>query len=251
MTSVAVIIPCFEQGSFLAEAVACALHQGPLVREIVVVDDGSTDDATRIVLDRLHQAASRLPVSLKIFRNQSNLGLAAARNVGIRQAQSEIILPLDADDLIADSYVPQVLGLVQDVSKPFIAYSRARFFGLAEGPWVLPPFSMEAMRQDNCIYASALFRRADWLACGGYSEDMTFLEDYDFWLKVLALGARVYRHDEELFFYRRHEANMTVRVDEERRRQALAAIQNRHKGFFTGLCVAGQGSAADAVRPPP
>src|SRR5438309_8808465 len=88
---ISVVMPCFNHGEFLPEAAASVARLGREDIEIVVVDDGSTDERTREVMDELAERGT------KVIR-QENKGLAAARNAGIAASQGEYILPLDADD---------------------------------------------------------------------------------------------------------------------------------------------------------
>ncbi len=91
--SVAVVIPCYNQARFLADAVESVLWQSLAAREIIVVDDGSTDD-TRTV-------AARYKVK---YVHQANQGLARARNRGITETSGEYLVFLDADDrLLTDA----------------------------------------------------------------------------------------------------------------------------------------------------
>src|ERR1035437_4628757 len=88
---VSVVIPCFNHGEFLPEAVASVTQIGRDDVELIVVDDGSTDELTGREMDKL------VAQGIKVVQ-QGNKGLAAARNAGILAAQGEYIFPLDADD---------------------------------------------------------------------------------------------------------------------------------------------------------
>src|SRR5437870_3445753 len=88
---ITVIIPCYNHGEYVAEAVASALEQTVSVSEVIVVDDAS-DELTRVACVELQSNR------VKVIRHEKNRGLVATRNTGIQAATSEIILPLDADD---------------------------------------------------------------------------------------------------------------------------------------------------------
>src|SRR5437879_507126 len=94
---VSVIIPCFNQGATLDEAVASVLNQTFTDFEIVIVNDGSTDPFTSELLANYHRPRTRVITT-------ANGGLAAARNTAIRNSRGKYILPLDADDRIAPEY---------------------------------------------------------------------------------------------------------------------------------------------------
>src|ERR1019366_6284284 len=95
---VSVIMPCFNHGEFLAEAVASVTEIGRDDVELIVVDDGSTDERTRQEVDKL------VAQGIKVIR-QENKGVAAARNAGILASQGEFIFPLDADDRLRPGWI--------------------------------------------------------------------------------------------------------------------------------------------------
>ena len=103
MPLISVIIPCYNQGQYLAESIGSALASDYQELEIIVVDDGSTDPETIALLDQLAYSKTRLI-------RQENRGLAAARNWGIAEAQGTYILPLDADDRIGPQYISQAVA---------------------------------------------------------------------------------------------------------------------------------------------
>lgn len=196
MSLVTVVIPCFNAGELLREAVASALDQDHAELEVVVVDDGSTDATTQAVLKELPGPRVRVI-------HQANAGPATARNTAIRAARGEYILPLDADDRFDPTYAGKALAAMQADPRVGIVYCDAMKFGAESGIWRLPAFSLEEMAVDNVIFCSSLFRKADWETVGGYRESLRHgMEDYEFWLRVLSLGREVVKLPEPLFFYR-------------------------------------------------
>lgn len=206
MTLVSVVVPCFNAGHFLVEAVESALAQQGADVEVIVVDDGSNDPAT---LEALAKVAAMDRVRCFF---QANGGPAAARNRGIREASGEFILPLDADDRFDHRYAAMALDAFRSDPGLGIVYCRALKFGEEQGEWVLPDYGPEEMAVDNVIFCSAMFRRSDWVAVGGYNEALRRgMEDYDFWLRLLRLGRRVHQLPEPLFHYRILPASRTTR----------------------------------------
>jgi len=204
MSRVSVVIPCYNAGATLDEAVQSALAQTWDDLEVVVVDDGSSDPATIALLDGANWPRTR------VIR-QANAGPAAARNVAIRASTGEFILPLDADDRIAPSYVAKALAILQERPEVGIVYCRAERFGAANGPWELPDYDIRELAIDNVIFVTSLFRRADWERVGGFNEHLRHgVEDYDFWLKLVGLGRDVVQLDEVLFHYRVQASSRTT-----------------------------------------
>jgi len=222
---VSVVMPCFNQGQFLAEAIESVLSQTFSRIEIVVVEDCSTDGITRDLVRR-----SRFPRTRTILHN-TNRGVAATRNTGVRAARGTYILPLDADDKLAPTFVEQALGKLQDGTAD-VCYSRVMFFGNDQGEYALQPFSVERMLRNNLVVNTALYRKAAWAGVGGYAEAMTTgNEDWDFWLSFIEQGNRFHRLEEPLFFYRRHGRSRTdlARETQESLRSKMFA---RHKALY-------------------
>ncbi|MGO4665157.1 glycosyltransferase [Bosea sp. 2RAB26] len=199
-----IVIPCFNYGRFVVEAVRSAQAQTVASIEVIVVDDGSTDPSTVAVLDRL---AADGEITLIRTVNQ---GLPAARNSGIAAARGEYICCLDADDLIEPVYLEATIALMRTDSSVGFAFSHVRFFGDVEETWETRDFDIDEALVSNFTAVSAVFRRDDWEAAGGYAPIMRGgFEDWEFWIRLSALGrrGRVIRHP--LFLHRRHGRTMT------------------------------------------
>lgn len=196
MARVSIIIPCYNAGVFLNEAVESGLAQTWQDLEIMIVDDGSTDPLTRQIIQQAAWPRTRVV-------SQANAGPSAARNRAIELATGEYILPLDADDTIEPEYVAKAVAVLDARPEVGIVYCKARKFGAEEGVWNLPAFSLEELVIDNVIFVTALYRKSDWQCVGGYNEALRHgVEDYDFWVKMAHLGRQVVQLDECLFNYR-------------------------------------------------
>lgn len=206
MTSVAIVIPVFNVGAELLESVASARAQTHDAVEIIVVDDGSTEESALLALNQV--AADGVRVLRK-----PNGGIASAVNVGLQDSESEYVLRLDSDDLIEPSYVAIAAQLLDTNPNLGIVSCLGDYFGAARGPFFLEQFSMGKMLHGNLIHACSLFRRSDWLEVGGLDEHLVVLEDYSFWLKILGLGRTVYTIPETLFHYRRRPGQLTSQAD--------------------------------------
>lgn len=228
MNKISIVIPCFNAGATLDGAVQSALAQTWPDVEIVIVDDGSTDADT---LQRLKEAGwPRTRVM-----HQTNAGPAAARNRAIGEATGEYILPLDADDLFEPTYAAKAAVVLDAQPEAGIVYARAMKFGVEQGPWEINDYSPDELALGNVIFASAMFRKADWSAVGGYDEALRHgLEDYDFWIKLVHLGRKVVRLDESLLRYRTHARSRTTEFerDEEQKVATYARIFSNNRDFF-------------------
>ena len=209
-SKVSVVIPCYNQGAYLEEAVHSVLAQTYPDLEIIIVDDGSTDSGTVNLLKTLTHP------KVRSIRTE-NQGLAAARNNGIREASGVYILPLDADDKIGPEYLADAVPILDRHRDIGIVYCEAAYFGAREGHWALPDYTPEQILYQNLIFCSALFRRKDWEAAGGYNINMVYgWEDWDFWLSLIRLGTKVYRIPKVHFYYRIRNASMIQAMDDEK-----------------------------------
>lgn len=221
-----IIVPCFNYGRFVREAVESALRQTVASLEVVVVDDGSTDPDTHKVLADLE-----LLPRVRVVRQQ-NAGLPSARNTGIALAGGEYICCLDADDTLEPTYMEMAIAVMETDRSVGFAYSWAQLFGDETRVWQARDFDIEEALIDNHTSVVAVFRRDDWIAAGGYGPDMRQgYEDWEFWLRLSALGrqGRVLRTP--LFNHRRHGRTMTH--DAHAKRQGIIrSMRARNPGLF-------------------
>ncbi|MFC7361104.1 glycosyltransferase family 2 protein [Nocardioides astragali] len=199
---VSIVIPCFNDGAYVGEAVESALAQTQPAVEIIVVDDGSTDATTRTVLEALQSDAVQV-------HRQGNRGLSAARNAGIALATGDYVLPLDSDDRISPDYVQLATAVLDARPRVGIVGGGIEFFGLTTGRARPTYDGIASMLFENRLYACSVTRRADWEAVGGYPEHVRFAEDWIYWLRILGLGRDVHILDETVWFYRQRPGQMT------------------------------------------
>ena len=205
---VSVVIPCFNHGEFLPEAVRSATVVERNDTELIVVDDGSTDERTRQEMDVLSAQGT------KVIR-QTNKGLAAARNAGILAARGEYLFPLDADDRLRPGWIHDGIRILESNPQVGVVYGDAQCFGTRSDRWTTGPFNRDRLLQWNYIHASALYRRSVWEQNGGYDCRMLQgYEDWDFWLGALEHGWQFAYMREVFFDYRQAEISMVTRARE-------------------------------------
>ncbi len=204
---ISVVIPCFNHGEFLSEAVASVTGIGRDDIELIVVDDGSTDKRTLEEMDKLGARG------IKVIR-QENKRLAAARNAAIAASRGEYIFPLDADDRMRSGWIDRAIEILRSDPKVGVVYGDAECFGTRTGPWETGPLDLDRMLDMNYIHASALYRRSVWEQNGGYDGTMPVqgLEDWDFWLGALEHGWHFSYIPEVFFEYRQATESMITRA---------------------------------------
>ncbi len=228
LPEVLVVIPCYGQAHLLPQAVrSVAAQTWPNVR-CVIVDDGSPDDTAAVARDLIAQ----LPQARIELLRQQNRGLAAARNAGIRAARSPFVLPLDADDVLLPDAVAAMVAVLQGGAGFSVVTPLGRTFGDVDLPLVTLPMTPRRLRSGNCLVYCSMFTRAAFERAGGYDETMRQgYEDWDFWLRLLAGGARFAHLPRDLFRYRKHGRSMLT--DADRKAPLLRArIAQNHPTLF-------------------
>jgi glycosyltransferase involved in cell wall biosynthesis len=201
---VSVIIPCFKQADFLAEAIESVQAQTYTCHEIIVIDDGSPDNTEEV--------ARRYP-TVRYLR-QDNRGLPSARNAGIRASHGNYLVFLDADDRLLPAHFELNLQGFESKPEAAIVCGDYRLFGTGE-IWHVHrcdpmPDHYGALLRSNFIGPPhpAMFRREVVLEVGMFREKLTSCEDLDLYLRM-AKGRTIYCHHQMVAEYRRHAAQMS------------------------------------------
>lgn len=223
VAKVAIIIPCFNHGLYLGKCLDSVLSQTFDDWVCVVVNDGSRDD-TGVITKQYSQQEPRFQ-----YVKQKNLGLSRARNNGIRACNSEYILPLDADDMIASTYLEKTLVEIENKPDVKLVYTNCDLFGLVDGPFMLPDYSFRLLLMNNLITATALYRRTDYDLTSGYDPKLRAgLEDWDFWLSLLDRDSIVQKVNETLFKYRQREKSMIRSIPKDQSQKIRNYLYYKH-----------------------
>ena len=223
---VSVIIPCYNHGAFIQEAIDSVKAQTYKDWEIIIVNDGSDDVETIEQLDRLKQKGFYVI-------DISNSGVSVARNLAIAVAKGDFIMPLDADDKIAPRYLEEALKVFQDKAEVKLVYSECEYFGSRTGISPVPTFTMDGMLFENLIFNSALFKKSIAIQIGGYDE--TFLEgweDWEFYLRFIKDVTEVYKLPAINYFYRIKQVSRNSLIKDRRREICEQQIYKKHIALF-------------------
>ncbi len=227
---VSIIIPTYNRAHLVCEAIDSALAQTYPHKEVIVVDDGSTDD-TRGIVSRYGNAVR--------YIYQENRGVSAARNHGFREARGEYVLFLDSDDTLMPDALSNLLSILEGDESIAAAFGDGLFVGPDRRPLGtvsarrasgLEPSFADAVIDIPAALQSFLFRRAvlDKLN-GPFDEAMWGYEDWDILMRLAAAGGRLLGTSQVVFHYRLLGANKSSPNSPlfERRRQSF--VHNRLK----------------------
>jgi glycosyltransferase involved in cell wall biosynthesis len=203
--TVSVIIPCYNLGQYLDEAVTSVFAQTYQDFEIVIVDDGSTDATTQALLVDYRRPGTR------VIR-AAHGGLAAARNLGIANTTGSYLCSLDADDRLEPSYLAKAVRALDDDSSIAFVSSWLRTFGDEKWEWKPERCDLPTLLWENTVLTAAVVRREAVVAVGGYNTSMPAQgdEDWDLWLTLVERGYRGIILREVLFDYRRRAGSMSA-----------------------------------------
>lgn len=254
---VVVVVPCFNHGQFVADAVGSALSQEGAETRVVVVNDGSTDEGTAAACEACAALGAGGGMSdggegRVVVVHQGNAGLPAARNRGAQAAVErgwlrdergeesagwgEFVVFLDADDYLEPTFASSLARAIEadrGSGRASHAYCQERLVDKAFGVWAVPEWDPVLLLVTNLHPVTALIR-AEWLArVGGFDESMREgYEDWEFWIRLSSMGGRGVRVREPLFNWRRHSDVTMVIEAVSRHDELFGRIMRKHAGLY-------------------
>jgi glycosyltransferase involved in cell wall biosynthesis len=204
--TISVIIPAYNVAPYIGETLDSLLAQTYADYEVIVINDGSTDNTEQVILPYRERFDGRM-----IYQWQANKGLARTRNAGLRVARGRYIALLDADDIWVPEFLEKMLALIESDPTLDLVFPNAWFWGSPnfsgrEFQSVFPasePVTFEKVLRRECyIFGLALFKRELLETVGYYDEDLGASEDFDLWLRMLRQDCRFGFTREPLVKYR-------------------------------------------------
>jgi glycosyltransferase involved in cell wall biosynthesis len=202
---ISVIVPVFNGADYITEALESALAQAGASLEIIVLDDGSTDDTAKLVKNikdpRIH------------YRYQPNAGVSAARNAAIKMAKGVWLAFLDCDDVWLPNKLAEQSAYFSDFD---IIGGNAKVLGSDKD--LLPDSEIQEFNKEglaclvlgNRLLLSSVCLRREALSGREFSVGRRFGEDYDLWLRLMADGAKAFVMPKPVYKYRIHSASATA-----------------------------------------
>ncbi|HOY95272.1 MAG TPA: glycosyltransferase [Catalimonadaceae bacterium] len=177
---ITVVIPCYNHGAYLWDAIRSVENSGFRDYEMIIVDDGSTDPETQRIAKEVQEAGYHIIL-------QNNQGVAASRNNAIKLAKGKYIIPLDADNKLLAPYFFEGVKILDENPKVGVVYGDALIIGEKSGSWKNHPMVMEEILFENNIDTCTIIRKKMWEEVGGYDTNapVPTRQDYLFWLDCI------------------------------------------------------------------
>lgn len=200
---VSVIIPCYNHGKCIMDAVNSVLEQTYQNIEILIINDGSSDLQTIDLLNSINNS------KIEII-HQENAGPCVAKNNGILKSKGEYILPLDCDNKLRNEMIMKVVNIIKKTNVD-IVYCDYQFFGEKNDKCISEKFDIKKLLKYNFIENCSLYKRKVWEETGGYDVFLSKkgIEDWEFWINAARHNSSFFHLNEILFDYRVSQSSRT------------------------------------------
>lgn len=226
--SLSVIIPYYNMGAYIEECLVSVLASEYEEKEIIIVDDGSSENES---IEKLAQLESKY--SIKVYRKK-NEGLSITRNYGASKATGTYIAFLDADDTVEKTYYKKAIKVLDHYDNVFFAGCWVKYFGNSKNYW--PTFTPEPpyLLVHNMVNSSALvYKRNAFIESGQNTADLIYgMEDWDSVINLIKDGKPGVILPEALFNYRVRRGSMSSSFTRVKQLYLYSIIANRHKHLF-------------------
>jgi glycosyltransferase involved in cell wall biosynthesis len=224
---VSIVVTCYNYGKYISDCLNSILKQKYQNYEVVIIDDGSTDNTEKVVSPYLENQKIK-------YCKQENMGQAGAKNNGIRNSTGEFIAFLDADDMWADNMLEKEMALFSD-KRIGVVYSRVRFINeknkeviiKSNNKYLLPRsgnITSYLLFENIVTFSSSIVRKECLDKCGYFDESFKMGIDWDLWLRISTKYQFSYVN-EPLLIYRIHSTQMSKNHEE--RRKCSDGIMNK------------------------
>ena len=226
MPKISIVIPFYNLGSYIEEAVDSVLNQTFTDFEIIIVNDGSTDSASINLINKINNPKTT------VF-NIENQGLPAARNFGINLGSGDYIACLDADDKLHPDFLEKTIEVFDhDTQQTYgIVSTYYEHFENLNAQIKIKQFNPYALAVQNQLHVASLFRKSCWEQIGGYDTGLTGYQDWEFWLSIIEKGYQWFTVPEFLFYYRNRTGSM-VKHSDKNREALFKQIVHKDQAFY-------------------
>lgn len=222
---ISIVIPCYNNRSYVRTTVNSALNQDYENIEVIVVNDGSTEDVKSVIQDYIDTG------KIRYYEKQNGGGGAAsARNYGINVAKGKYIFPLDNDDIILENTISSLFEINEDDENTIVSPWLTYFGDDNPSVWKPSPPTNHIINHNNTPNSS-LYSKKLWSIIGGYDEKMTKgYEDWEFWIRMYRQNATFKICPKHLFLYRRdNRVNRVTTSQNQNHNELVNYIHTKHK----------------------
>lgn len=241
-----VVMPYYNLGATVDDALDSLVAQTYHGFEVIVVDDGSTEQMS---IEKLHGIEQRYSgLNLHVI-HQKNRGVAEARNTGMKQAHGKYIICLDSDDMLEPTYLEKCLVVLEGSPDIALVTAHQQMFGVTQELYKKNAYSPSALYNDNMVLTAAVFRRRAWEVAGGFLSGIGY-EDWELWIRLAEHGFWGKLIPEALFRYRTALQSRYV-GDKDKHWNTIKAIRALHPDYRKKIAhlTAAKGSVRHLAEP--
>ena len=230
MAEISIVIPSFNQSEYLEDCIESAYNQSMPACEILVIDDGSSDDSLEVARRYEFKQFPGVESPVRVI-SQVNKGLPSARNTGIMNAKGDYIQFLDADDMLMENALARIHQEIVQTNADIVAPS-FKEFGKSEREVILGGFTMDDLKAANRLGYFSCVRKSALLEVGGFNPKMKWgWEDWDLWFDLFKRGKTIAVVQEVLIKYRVKEKSMIYEANKHAD-ELFQQIKKNHPTLF-------------------
>jgi glycosyltransferase involved in cell wall biosynthesis len=234
---VSIIIACYNHARFLPQAIESAFNQNYSNLEVIVVNDGSTDNSLNVALSynsKIPTKPNNTDFNYYVF-SHDNIGVVKARNNAIQHSSGDYILPLDADDyFVSDDVVSEMVKVLESNSVSLV-YGNYQCFGRITSLIKPKVNDVSDLLITSCVSPTSMFTRKIFDKVGGYSEKMKGgYEDWEMWVRIFNLG-KFAKIEKTLLYYRTQENSRNMEADKNKDNLLNQIIYNNENIYIENL----------------
>jgi len=227
---VSIVIPCYNSERTILETLHSIADQTYKHYEVVIVNDGSSDNTERIISEY-----ATLKTNISVFL-QENGGQAKARNYGLTVAKGEYIVFVDADDKLHPDFLRECISAFNSDESVNMVYCEMQTFERENNVYNLREFKIEEFLITNCIPIFCMVRADHIKSIGGFDESMKNNEDWECWIRLYKkYGGKVIKINRILYYYRKRIDENSI-TDLSNKNQEISNtfyyVYNKHYDFY-------------------
>lgn len=223
---ISVVIPCYNQGMYIDDAVESIYRQTYKNYEIVIVDPGSDDQFTRTKLCNYAAPFTQVVIS------EQQLFPSKARNLAFSHTKGEFILTLDADDILEKTFMEKTIARMATDPDIGAASGKVMYFGYEEGFLDYRGGQLEDILRNMGSHLCALIRRTAWVEINGFDESVNDgFEDWEFWMRLTKKHWSISIVPEILFYYRQKDSSRVTEVFKNQS-QLIEQLKEKHNDIY-------------------